>query len=213
MDLVTRYRGLTHLALGVVTGLAVGLVSGFFWTGSLAWLLAWSAGTLTYAAATWLTVWHLDGDETRQRATSEDIGRPLVDLAVLAAALVSVTVIGLVLVGARTKHPDPARVVFGIVAIAGSWLAVHTMFWVRYTRRYYAADVGGINFHDDPTASPRYSDFAYMAFTVAMTFQVSDTDITRNHMRRAVLGHAATSFVFVTIILATVINLVGGLAS
>jgi uncharacterized membrane protein len=32
-------------------------------------------------------------------------------------------------------------------------------------------------------------------------------------MRRAVLGHAATSAVFVTVILSGVINLVGGLAS
>jgi uncharacterized membrane protein len=209
---VSRYRGLVHLGLGIVSGLVVGVATAILWRASLAWLLAWSTGTLTYSAATWLTVWRLDGDQTRERATSEDIGRALVDLAVLTAALVSVTVIGLVLVGARAKEPDPARLLFGLLAIVGSWLAVHTMFWVRYARRYYSDQAGGINFHDDST-SPRYSDFAYLAFTVAMTFQVSDTDITHNFMRRAVLGHAATSFVFITVILAVVINLVGGLGS
>lgn len=206
-----RYRGLVHLGIGVVVGLVVGVVAGVLSTPSLALPLGWAAGTLTYAAVTLATVWQLDGDGTRAHATSEDIGRPLVDVAVLAAAVVSVTVIGLLLVGAGPGQPDPPHIVVGVVAIVGSWVAVHTMFWLRYARKYYADDAGGIGFNAD--AQPRYSDFAYVAFTVAMTFQVSDTAITDGRMRRAVLGHALTSFFFVTVILAVVINLLGGLAS
>ena len=36
--------------------------------------------------------------------------------------------------------------------------------------------VGGINFNEDDP--PNYSDFAYLALTIGMTFQVSDTDFT-----------------------------------
>ena len=44
-----------------------------------------------------------------------------------------------------------------------------------------------------------------------MTFQVSDTDITRRELRRAVLSHALLSFLFGAVILATTINVVAGL--
>jgi uncharacterized membrane protein len=61
------------------------------------------------------------------------------------------------------------------------------------------------------TMAPDYRDFAYTAFTVGMTFQVSDTDITSQEMRRAVLRHALLSFLFGAVILATTINVIAGL--
>lgn len=208
-----RYRGLLHLGVGVLVGVVVGVVGGLLGGASVALPLAWAAGTLTYAAVTWLTIWRLDGEQTREHATSEDIGRPLVDLLVLAAAIVSITAIGLLLVGGGPNKPEAPHVVVGVVAIVGSWLAVHTMFSLRYARRYYSDTEGGIDFNDPPGTSPRYSDFAYLAFTVGMTFQVSDSQITDHRMRRQVLGHALTSFFFITVILAVVINLLGSLAA
>lgn len=208
-----RYRGLAHVGIGALAGLVAGALALVVSTPSLAWPLAWATATLTYAAATWLTIWHLDGDGTRERATSEDIGRPLVDVGVLAAALVSITAIGLLLVGGGPDRPDSPHVVMGVIAIIGSWVAVHTMFSLRYARRYYGDEEGGIDFNDPPGTSPRYTDFAYLAFTVGMTFQVSDSQITDPRMRRQVLGHALVSFFFITVILAVVINLVGSLAA
>jgi uncharacterized membrane protein len=37
---------------------------------------------------------------------------------------------------------------------------------------------------------PNYRDFAYVAFTIGMTYQVSDTDIRYPWLRRTVLAHA-----------------------
>ena len=72
-----------------------------------------------------------------------------------------------------------------------------------------AAGAGGIDFKkDDP---PDYVDFAYVAFTVGMTFQVSDTDIQLRAIRRAVLGHALLAYVFGTVIIAVTINVIAGL--
>jgi len=56
-----------------------------------------------------------------------------------------------------------------------------------------------------------YLDFAYTAFTVGMTFQVSDTAITQRAMRRTVLRHALLSFLFGAVILATTVNIVASL--
>ena len=53
--------------------------------------------------------------------------------------------------------------------------SVHTVYVLRYARLYYSPPEGGIDFHGE---APAYLDFAYLALTIGMTFQVSDTDLT-----------------------------------
>jgi uncharacterized membrane protein len=79
---------------------------------------------------------------------------------------------------------------------------------LRYADLYYAAE-SGIDFHDD--RAPDYGDFAYVAFTIGMTFQVSDTDIISRRIRMAALRHALLSYLFGIAVIATTINAVGGL--
>jgi uncharacterized membrane protein len=67
-----------------------------------------------------------------------------------------------------------------------------------------------VDFNQD--APPRYTDFAYMAFTIGMTFQVSDTQLTSAEVRAAALRHALLSYLFGSVILAATINLLAGLA-
>ena len=95
---------------------------------------------------------------------------------------------------------------------------VHTVFTLRYADEYYTDPVGGIAFSgkrspDDVANAepPDYRDFAYVAFTVGMTFQVSDTDVDSPVIRRTVLRHALLSYVFGACILATLVNVVGSL--
>jgi uncharacterized membrane protein len=91
-----------------------------------------------------------------------------------------------------------------VVSVLLAWSVVHTIFALRYARLYYAAPVGGLGFgEDDP---PVYADFAYVAFTIGMTFQVSDTDISKRPIRRAAIHHALLSYVFGTMILGIVVN-------
>jgi uncharacterized membrane protein len=96
-----------------------------------------------------------------------------------------------------------------LATVALSWLLVHTLFTLRYASLYYADDDGGVDFNQ--VEPPRYADFAYLSFTLGMTFQVSDTSLTSSVMRAAALRHALMSFLFGSIILATLINLVAGL--
>jgi uncharacterized membrane protein len=87
---------------------------------------------------------------------------------------------------------------------------VHTVFTLHYARIFYGDPEpdGGIDF--GTTASPSFTDFAYVAFTVGMTYQVSDTNLTTQAMRRTALAHALLSFLFGTFILALTINVLAG---
>jgi uncharacterized membrane protein len=69
--------------------------------------------------------------------------------------------------------------------------------------------VGGIDFHDDD--QPDYLDLAYLALTIGMAFQVSDTDITEKPIRRVAIKHALLSYLFGTVILSVTVSSVAAL--
>ena len=59
--------------------------------------------------------------------------------------------------------------------------------------------------------SPDYTDFAYLALTIGMTFQVSDTPLSTRRVRRVALRHALLSYLYGAVIVAIMVNGVGGL--
>jgi len=97
-----------------------------------------------------------------------------------------------------------------LVTVAASWVLVHVLFTLRYAALYYLAGGSGIDFNQDEP--PAYRDFAYLAFTLGMTYQVSDTNLTSTAIRREVLRHALLSFVLGVIVLASTINLISAMA-
>jgi hypothetical protein len=52
---------------------------------------------------------------------------------------------------------------------------------------------------------------AYVAFTIGMTYQVSDTTVRDPRIRRAVLSHALLSYLFGVVIIGGSVNLIAGL--
>jgi len=75
---------------------------------------------------------------------------------------------------------------------------------------YYSPPDGGIDFGAE---DPDYADFAYLALTIGMTFQVSDTDLSARRVRRAALHHALLSYLFGTVIVAITVSTVAGLVT
>ena len=171
------------------------------------------ATACVYVAWVWIAVGRFDADATAAHATDEDPGQAGTDGLLLTASVGSLVAVGLMLFEAGDSH-GAARVALVGSSAAGvvlSWALVHTLFALRYARMYYGDTPGGIDFNEhDP---PRYSDFAYMALTIGMTFQVSDTALQSKMIRAAALGHALLSFLFGAVILATTINLVAGLSN
>ena len=64
---------------------------------------------------------------------------------------------------------------------------------------------------EDGQQQPGYRDFAYVAFTIGMCYQVSDTTLRDPQIRRTVLAHAILSCVFGVVIVAGSVNLISGL--
>jgi len=173
-------------------------------------LIGWSALAAVFAGLVWLRVGRMNSRATREFATIEDNSRTASDLILIGASLVSLVGVGLTLVRA-SDSTGAARAFItasAVLSVVLSWLAVHTVFMLRYAHLYYLAG-SGIDFHDG--REPDYGDFAYVAFTLGMTFQVSDTDLSSKPIRRAALRHALLSYVFGTAVLAMMVNVVAGL--
>jgi uncharacterized membrane protein len=136
----------------------------------------------------------------------------MTEVLVILASVASLAGVGYLLVSASAKggQADIAAGV-GIGIVVTAWLVVHTVFTLRYARLYYVIDAGGIDFNqgDEP---PAYVDFAYLAFTIGMTYQVSDTDLKTRTIRATALRQALLSYVFGAVVLAITVNLVAGLS-
>ncbi len=173
-------------------------------------LLAWDTAAAIFSAWVWVAVRGADAATTQRIATREDDSRPAAELVLIAASLASLLGVALALLKASGES-GTARALTTTVAVltvALSWLAVHTVFTLRYAHLFYR-EGGGIDFHNEQ--APDYGDFAYVAFTLGMTYQVSDTDLTSKRIRMTALRHALLSYVFGIAVIATTINVVAGL--
>jgi uncharacterized membrane protein len=149
-----------------------------------------------------------NSDETRRLALREDNSRFTADVILSVACggtLVAVVFTLLEASDATVKTVRACLTALVLASVVLSWLVVHTIFTLRYARLYYGEPQGGVDFNDK--IPPCYTDFAYLAFTIGMTYQVSDTNLTFK-IRRTALQHSLVSFLFGTVIIATAINAV-----
>ncbi|MEY9854790.1 putative membrane protein [Catenulispora sp. GAS73] len=202
----------TKLLVSAAAAAAAGVATALAGAGRAAPLIGWDVLAVVFCAWVWSTIWSLDAESTARHAKRENPSRDLADLALLGAAVASLVAVGVVLFGAghASGNAKYLQAALALASVFVSWTLVHTVFTLKYARLYYSGEVGGIDFNEPD--DPQYSDFAYLAFTIGMTFQVSDTNIKTKEIRRTALRHAWLSFPLGAVIIATSINLVSGLA-
>lgn len=220
-DAVARAMGTSHRRSR--TKLAAAAVAGLL----LAWvvplpdasegvafraLIGFIVGAGGFSAAVLARIMREDAAETRRSVAGLGGGRTEVDLVVIGCSFGALAAIGLMLVGGGQKSSAAtaweAAVTIG--AVAAAWVAVQTTYTLRYAKHYYNVEPGCVDFNTDQ--DPQFSDFAYLAFDLGMTYQVSDTSVHTTALRRIILGHTLLSYVFGTCVIASALNLVMGLA-
>lgn len=203
---VSNRRLLASSAIGIVVGAAMSLVT--LW--QVATLIGWCSGAIAFLAQVARGVARLDPVTTEEHATREAPSILFADVTLIVAASASLIGVGFVLAKASelSGYPKGLTTALAAFSVVLAWTTVQTIFMLRYARLYYDGTNGGIDFGGD---EPDYGDFAYLAFTVGMTYQVSDTAITKRSIRRVVLRHALLSFVFATAFIAVLVNVVGSL--
>lgn len=201
-----------QLAVAVVVGVVVAVVTLIATANEYAPLAGWDAAALVYLVWVWTTTHGADAERTAELAVPQEPSRGSSDLLVLSASVASLVAVAVVLTSAKQDGGGgkALHAVAAVVSVVVSWTLVHVVHTLTYARLYYTGGDGGVDFNMEQP--PRYSDFAYLAFTIGMTFQVSDTTLESSTFRAVALRHALLSYLFGAVIIATSINLIVGLS-
>ena len=166
------------------------------------------------AAAVFLgSLWPLFDDEAeamRRRAQATDANRGLLLVITALVMLAILVAVG----GELSGKPDALAIALVVGTLLLAWLFSNTIYALHYAHLYYrndragGGDDGGLDFPG--TKEPDYWDFLYFAWTLGMTFQTSDVEMTHGGMRRVAIFHCLAAFVFNLGVIAFTINVLGG---
>jgi len=209
---ISESTALKRLGMSALVGLAVGLAPWSF-SALVRGLLGWCCGAGVYLGLAWWLAQRFDARRTRERALSLDPPSAWLLTVMLLAVAVSVAVIVMLLQQGKTLSvmPRTLHVALGCVALAESWLLIHTLYAFHYAHRYYQSQAHTRGLEFPGQQEPDYFDFLYYAFVLGMAAQVSDVQVCSRQMRRITLMHSVLSFAFNMVVLALSINVIAGL--
>jgi uncharacterized membrane protein len=204
------FSAITRVVVCVLIGAFSAAVVGHYTSWEYAPLVWWDVTALILLVSLWLSLRTFDATQTAQHASAEDPARGAADVILILASIASLVGVGVLLIQGSGATPfiQALHIGVGVVSIIISWAVVHSVYMLRYADLYFNGN--HIDFNSDE--KPTYADFAYLAFTIGMTYQVADTNLTTRALRSTVLRHAFLSYIFGTAIIAATINFLAGLA-
>jgi uncharacterized membrane protein len=197
-----------------VTVFAIGLAA---LIPSLGWgrgtMAAFDIAALVFLVAVSTLFRHGEADRMRRSAEENDANR-----AVLLGFSGTILLVILVAVAKELQGKnDAVAIALTITTLALAWLFSNMIYALHYAHLYYSdastdggddgKDAKGLDFPN--CDEPDYWDFAYFAFTLGMTFQTSDVEISSRRVRKVALGQCMAAFVFNIGVLAFTINVLG----
>ncbi|MEO6721335.1 MAG: DUF1345 domain-containing protein [Ferruginibacter sp.] len=176
----------------------------------------WDAFAFSFIVISWVVFFTRSVPEIVQQANKDDGSRLFVMVSILVTAFASMfTVLLLMISKEKAGGHQVLTVLLSIIGMILSWAMVHTIFTFHYAHMYYDQGKndtpGGTGLEFPQEKKPDYIDFAYFAFVIGMTFQVSDVEINSRLIRRTALAHGLLAFALNTFVVALTINLVAGL--
>jgi uncharacterized membrane protein len=203
-------RAVTVFIAGVIV--AVVLLPFVTWVVALA--VGWDAAAVAFLLAVWPIIIRADSARAAQLAAREDQTEGSARALLVGASVASLLGVGyaLHLAGRESGARQVLLIGGAVLTVVLSWTVMNTVYTLRYADQHFRSKPGGIAFGDqNGQEQPSYRDFAYVAFTIGMTYQVSDTTLRDPLIRRTVLAHAILSYLFGVVIVAGSVNLISGL--
>jgi uncharacterized membrane protein len=174
-------------------------------------LVGFDAAALVFIASLIRVLREPSAHVMRQHARDNDANRVMLLVITVTVMLVILTTVVWILGDRNTVKPGTVGLMVATLGLA--WLFSNIVYALHYAHLFYGdrehsgEDDRGLKFPS--TDEPAYADFVYFAFTIGMTFQTSDVEISTRRMRQVVTFHALAAFVFNIGVLATAINVVG----
>ncbi|MFD3444414.1 DUF1345 domain-containing protein [Microbacteriaceae bacterium 4G12] len=206
---------MSHLSLkagvSAIVGLLTALVPVLLGGPELAPLIGWAVAAGVFLTWAWAKAWPAGPERTRDLALHEDRSRRLVDTLIILSTFLSLVAVVFALIRSQQKDPvGAAAAILAVIGVVAAWALVNTVYAFKYARMYYLDERHHFQFNQDD--DPSYSDFAFSAFSIGMSYSASNVSQSSTPSRRIALGHALLSYFFGTFVVAVAINLVTSLA-
>ncbi len=210
----TAVRGKHFIAIRIAVALPIGIMGAIIVGIAAGWQYApaagWIATSAIYLVWTWRIIGPLSAADIESLVQQQRPTHGPSDTFIVLASIASLGGVGYLLMAPNVEGPDSTiSALIGFSSVVASWLMVNTIYALRYAVEYYTEPVGGIEFNDDN--KPAFADFTYVAFTIAVTYGVTDTALKNRRVRITALQHALVSYLFGAVILAIVIQVFGSL--
>lgn len=165
-----------------------------------------------FLVSLWPLLRDCDAATMRRHSVENDANRVLVlGITTVLTLVVMAAIAGELPTASKGDHLAMGKLIGTLML---TWLFANVVYALHYAHEFYLAgneagkDAGGL---DVPgTDMPDYLDFAYFSFTLGMTFQTSDTQITSRPIRRIATLHSFAAFIFNIGVIAFTINALGG---
>lgn len=213
LDLGRRLAPVRFLAFSAVLCVSIPLLHSLLgWRHAL--MAGFDAAAIIFLLSSWPLLQHAKPEQMRRSAERNDANRSLL-LGITGA--VSLVVLAAVFSELQDKGGHRVTDMTLVIAtLALAWTFSNMVYALHYAHMFYvrtetdgdSADSRGFDFPD--TKEPIYWDFVYFSFTLGMTFQTSDVDMTSTAVRRIATIHCLAAFVFNLGVLAFTINILGG---
>jgi uncharacterized membrane protein len=203
-----RIAVLTRFLLAAVVGVAAGFAFAPF-LGLAAGLLAgWGAFAVTSVVWVVILMWPMTPEQTRAHAIGEDPGRSVARLVALIGSVASLGAVAVVLIQTQDASEAESYILaaIAVVSVGASWALIQADYMLRVAHIYYTPPEGGIDFNQEE--EPSYTDFAYFSLGIGMGYQVGDSSVRTNEIRRLVIPQSMLAYLFGAVIIGTVVNLV-----
>lgn len=222
---MTKKHQVLHITpiIRVSTALLVGLVLFFAVPAdkhfAFKYIIAWMGFSATFLALSWYVIFNRHINDIKKVALENDGGKKTVIVLIIFASIANLLLLVLVLYSGRNAELNIMMAILVSISLILSWTMVHTIFTFHYAHLYYGEGDERDNAKSNKPlifpgdAEPDYLDFAYHAFCIGATFQVSDVQTNSKAMRKFTLIHSLISFSLNTFVVALMINILGGLVN
>src|SRR4051812_23980173 len=168
----------------------------------------WDILAGAYLALGALVVWRpVPGADADPDAASDPIMRHWSGMVfTVSASVIGMVAATRVIVNAQAGTSGAALTVLAVAAMILAWTLVHVGFARLYSSAYHRPGPAGGGLEFPHGEQPGRVEFVYFAFTVGVSFAVSDVTVTRSDMRWRVLVHEILSFFYNAAVIALAIS-------
>ena len=112
------------------------------------------------------------------------------------------------------RLPDWVHIIVTFFALFMTWLELHNGFALYYAKSYYELNPIKLSEGQDQQGfifeglEPTFSDFIYVAYSIGLTYSMTDCSVEDSSIRRVVIIHCIASFLYTSTVLSIILSLV-----